>query len=51
MKTSRIFLIFFALIAWSSVSVAQDVVYSQFYANPVYLNPALAGGKLCNRLP
>lgn len=50
MKTSRIFLIFFALIAWSSVSVAQDVVYSQFYANPVYLNPALAGGKLCNRL-
>ncbi len=29
---------------------AQDVVYSQFYANPLYLNPALAGGKLCNRV-
>ena len=29
---------------------AQDVIYSQFYANPLYLNPALAGSKLCNRL-
>ena len=28
---------------------AQDVVYSQFYANPLYLNPALAGAKLCHR--
>ncbi len=29
---------------------AQDVIYSQFYANPVYLNPALAGAKLCQRI-
>lgn len=29
---------------------AQDVIYSQFYANPLYLNPALAGAKLCNRV-
>lgn len=28
----------------------QDVVFSQFYANPLYLNPALAGAKLCPRL-
>jgi len=29
---------------------AQDVIYSQFYANPIYLNPALAGSKLCQRI-
>jgi len=29
---------------------AQDVIYSQFYANPLYLNPALAGGKLVQRV-
>lgn len=29
---------------------AQDLVYSQFYANPVYLNPALAGSKLVPRV-
>ncbi|MEI6747733.1 MAG: type IX secretion system membrane protein PorP/SprF [Bacteroidales bacterium] len=28
---------------------AQDVAYSQFYANPLYLNPALAGSKVCPR--
>lgn len=29
---------------------AQDVVYTQYYGNPVYLNPALAGNKICPRL-
>ena len=29
--------------------VAQDFVFSQFYANPLYLNPALAGAKICPR--
>ncbi len=28
----------------------QDVIYSQFYANPIYLNPAIAGSKLSSRL-
>jgi len=28
----------------------QDAVFSQFYANPVYLNPALAGNVICPRL-
>jgi len=32
------------------VSNAQDPAFSQFYGNPVYLNPALAGNKLCPRL-
>lgn len=29
---------------------SQDVIYSQFYANPIYLNPAIAGSKLSSRL-
>jgi type IX secretion system PorP/SprF family membrane protein len=29
---------------------SQDIVFSQFYANPLYLNPALAGSKLKNRI-
>lgn len=28
---------------------AQDPEFSQFYANPLYLNPALAGTKICPR--
>jgi len=28
----------------------QDAVFSQFYANPVYLNPALAGNLICPRI-
>jgi type IX secretion system PorP/SprF family membrane protein len=28
----------------------QDASFSQFYANPLYLNPALAGGNVCPRL-
>lgn len=29
---------------------AQDPIFSQFYANPLYLNPALAGTQTCPRL-
>lgn len=29
---------------------AQDIAFSQFYANPIYLNPALTGSKICPRL-
>ncbi|MFM7667320.1 MAG: type IX secretion system membrane protein PorP/SprF, partial [Bacteroidota bacterium] len=31
-------------------SQAQDPTFTQFYANPVYLNPALAGSHGCPRL-
>jgi len=31
-------------------TMAQDQHYSQFYANPLYLNPSLAGANLCPRL-
>ncbi|MFM7497521.1 MAG: type IX secretion system membrane protein PorP/SprF, partial [Bacteroidota bacterium] len=28
---------------FGATASAQDVIFSQFYANPLYLNPALAG--------
>jgi len=31
-------------------ATAQDLAFSQYYANPVYLNPALAGNKVCPRV-
>jgi type IX secretion system PorP/SprF family membrane protein len=37
------------LLALTRVS-GQDAAFSQFYANPVYLNPALAGNVICPRL-
>ena len=38
----------FALLA--SSSLAQDTHFAQFYANPLHLNPALAGGRFNGRL-
>lgn len=32
------------------MSRAQDPSFSQFYGNPMYLNPALTGSKICPRL-
>ena len=29
---------------------AQDPLFTQFYANPLYLNPALAGAARCPRI-
>ena len=29
---------------------SQDVHFSQFYANPLYLNPAFAGSRICPRI-
>jgi type IX secretion system PorP/SprF family membrane protein len=34
----------------SSLVNAQDASFSQYYGNPMYLNPALAGIKICPRL-
>lgn len=43
-----------AVILLSILSVrglfAQDPIFSQFYANPLYLNPAMAGSNVCPRL-
>lgn len=50
MKTRRTALLILIILTWIIRSNAQDVIYSQFYANPLYLNPALAGAKLDQRI-
>ena len=50
MKTQRTLLIIILFLAFIDRGIAQDVIYSQFYANPLYLNPALAGAKLDQRI-
>jgi type IX secretion system PorP/SprF family membrane protein len=38
------------IVSFSGLTMAQDPHFSQFYANPLYLNPALAGSALTPRL-
>lgn len=45
-KLSLILLLILAMMAVK----AQDPTFSQYYGNPLYLNPALAGSKVCPRL-
>ncbi|WP_026969823.1 PorP/SprF family type IX secretion system membrane protein [Algoriphagus terrigena] len=35
---------------WSSLAFAQDIQYSQYYANPIYLNPAFTGSTSLTRV-
>ncbi len=42
--------VLFVLMALGSVSFAQDPHFSQYYANPLYLNPAFAGTVICPRV-
>jgi type IX secretion system PorP/SprF family membrane protein len=37
------------VILFSNKGNAQDAEFSQFYANPLYLNPALSGAEICPR--
>ncbi len=48
-KAAIIFILSGLILSFTSVS-GQDLAFSQFYANPVYLNPALAGNKICPRI-
>ena len=48
-KAAAVFLFIGFLFSVTKVC-GQDAVFSQFYANPVYLNPALAGNVLCPRI-
>lgn len=51
MKNFTKIALFMALLVGAVGGVkAQDVAFSQFYANPLYLNPAFAGSKVCPRL-
>ena len=49
-KLHKILLVLTVLISTNQVVMAQDVNFSQFYANPLYLNPAFAGSKVCPRI-
>lgn len=45
------FLTTFSIILFASFHlIAQDPIYTQFYANPIYLNPALTGTGECSRI-
>jgi len=48
-KNSRL-IIFILLVATLGAVKAQDAEFSQYYANPLYLNPAYAGSIECGRL-
>jgi len=49
-KHHILFNIVFLNIILASVSMAQDAEFTQFYANPLYLNPAFAGTNKCPRM-
>lgn len=44
-----ILLLLIAVAAFFNGAKAQDPHFSQFYANPLYINPALAGSNICPR--
>lgn len=44
------FIVLLVSITFSLGSMAQHPVFSQVYANPLYLNPALAGSKECPKI-
>lgn len=46
----KIILFFLIFSSFIQEGVSQDYTYSQFYANPLYLNPALAGSEYCPRI-
>lgn len=52
MLRSLIYTVFFVIVGFLSLSPAfgQDPQYSQYYAAPLYLNPAMAGGELTGRV-
>ena len=49
-KYNKITLILLLLVLGMQGVKAQDVGFSQFYANPLYLNPAFAGSKVAPRI-
>lgn len=46
----KIAIIFIIVLFTVGIARGQDPSFSQFYANPLYLNPALAGNTFCGRL-
>ena len=50
MQRRILVLVFSVLLLFSSKVTAQDAHFSQFFANPIYLNPAFAGTHVCPRI-
>ena len=50
MKKILFFLSISLLIGFNNDIKAQDPAFSQFFANPLYLNPAMAGTNICPRI-
>lgn len=48
-RTLVLSFVLFLLISLRGTLFAQDPIFSQFYGNPLYLNPALAGAERCPR--
>ena len=46
----RQFFFTISLILSTTIISAQDPEFTQFYANPIYLNPAFAGTNMCPRV-
>jgi type IX secretion system PorP/SprF family membrane protein len=49
MANKSFILIILAFFSFMQMGYPQDPEFSQFYANPLYLNPALAGATICPR--
>ena len=47
MANKLFIIIILALFSFMQMGYSQDPEFSQFYANPLYLNPALAGATIC----
>jgi type IX secretion system PorP/SprF family membrane protein len=50
MSFVRVFVVILCFMSVGKISFGQDPEFSQFYANPVYLNPAFAGSHGCPRI-
>ena len=46
----KLILLLFTFVLMGKLAFSQDPEFSQFYANPLYLNPAFAGAAICPRV-
>jgi len=49
-KNRSILILSLGLLLMAKLSFGQDPEFTQFYSNPLYLNPAFAGSKVCPRV-
>lgn len=50
MVSRKLLALFIMMVITQNALFAQDAAFSQFYANPLFLNPALSGSTECGRL-